>query len=534
MTKTKFSNESKYLNFTERFDADKLNHIIQHRDAYRKTMETMRNKVWPSDPFMIAEKYLNMSRRGHIEVTHVQNQGKGRFCARGSLSLQTLAREIRHTIARDYYVDIDMVNCHPVILSYLCAKQNFNCDNLNNYIADRESALTLFKDRDTGKKCYLSVINGGSKLYNDINIYAEEDNKPKALKDFKKEMTTIHNQFIQLNPDAYEKHSQYKTAKGENWNMEASYMNTLLCDFENKILMKMFEFFGSPKDAVPCADGIMLKVGKDYDLEGCCKYVEKELGIQIQLKLKEMNDVLPIKKDELKSYKEVRLEFFEDKENIQNQEVTEALVQEWVNNSMVYIENGGAPFFVTKNKKVKVFDNFTEVCHEFEQVKIDKLLQDHGSMAVKCLVLNPDFDVRVWNQFKDAKVQDIPLDFRGKAKKYKYEYLGKNKGKQQGYLVNVLEERALPCKNEIQFHPYLKSKGCPDLGNAFNLFAGFPFEDRSSSKGLKLNFEGSLLYKHILDDFCNGHQAECDHLLDWLADIIQDPSRIKQTSHLKY
>jgi hypothetical protein len=109
MTKTKFSNESKYLNFTERFDADKLNHIIQHRDAYRKTMETMRNKVWPSDPFMIAEKYLNMSRRGHIEVTHVQNQGKGRFCARGSLSLQTLAREIRHTIARDYYVDIDMV-----------------------------------------------------------------------------------------------------------------------------------------------------------------------------------------------------------------------------------------------------------------------------------------------------------------------------------------------------------------------------------------------------------------------------------------
>jgi hypothetical protein len=391
--------------FTEQFDATKLNHIIQNRDPYRKTMEKMRKKVWQSDPFMIAESYLKMSRKGHIAVTHVQNQGKGRFYARGSLSLQTLAREIRHTIARDYYVDIDMVNAHPVILSYLCAKQNFNCDNLNAYIADRESALKLFKDRDTGKKCYLSLINGGSKLYNDIDIYSDLDDKPQPLKDFKKEMTMIHSQFIRLNPEAYEKHRKYKMAKGENWNMEASYMNTLLCDFENKILMKMYEFFGSPKDAVPCADGIMLKVGQDYDLKGCCKYVKKELGIKIQLKPKEMNDVLPIDEADLTPYKEMQLDYYEDKKNITNKEVTEALAEEWMNKSLVLIENGGSPFFLTKNHCIKEFGSHKEDCIEYRQIKKTELINE--GCDVKCKVLNPSFDHQLWSQYKNAKPAEI-------------------------------------------------------------------------------------------------------------------------------
>ena len=33
---------------------------------------------------------------------------------------------------------IDMVNAHPVILNYLCKKNNADCNILKNYIENRE------------------------------------------------------------------------------------------------------------------------------------------------------------------------------------------------------------------------------------------------------------------------------------------------------------------------------------------------------------------------------------------------------------
>ena len=40
--------------------------------------------------------------------------------------------------------DIDMVNAHPVILNYLCKKNNVDCNILKNYIENRELILSSF------------------------------------------------------------------------------------------------------------------------------------------------------------------------------------------------------------------------------------------------------------------------------------------------------------------------------------------------------------------------------------------------------
>ena len=109
---------------TEMFDKNKLNHIIQNKHYFKGQM---RDKCFELDydPFKIAENYLKNSLNGEIEVSYKQNNKKGRFCAIGSLSLQSMAKEIRHSIAKDYYVDIDVVNAHPVILEHLCKVNGF-------------------------------------------------------------------------------------------------------------------------------------------------------------------------------------------------------------------------------------------------------------------------------------------------------------------------------------------------------------------------------------------------------------------------
>ena len=62
--------------------------------------------------------------------------------------------------------DIDMVNAHPVILNYLCIKNNVDCNILKNYIENRELILSSFgEDRKIIKELFLSILNGDSKIF---------------------------------------------------------------------------------------------------------------------------------------------------------------------------------------------------------------------------------------------------------------------------------------------------------------------------------------------------------------------------------
>lgn len=58
--------------------------------------------------------------------------------------------------------DIDMKNAHPQILSYLCKKHNIKRPNLDYYIANRETILAEFKNRDESKELFLCALNKDS------------------------------------------------------------------------------------------------------------------------------------------------------------------------------------------------------------------------------------------------------------------------------------------------------------------------------------------------------------------------------------
>ena len=274
--------EDSYMNLIERFDQNKLNHIVQNEAIYKNKM---RAKCFDNDynPFAIASKYLAKSKDGIVDVKYKQNASIGRFHALGSLSLQSLPREIRHTIAVEFYNDIDIKNAHPVILAHMCKERDITCKYLNRYNMKRDKFLAkISDDKETAKVVVLSMINGGSKAKGALN------QPPKWLDGFAVEINKIHNKFAK--DKAFKAHMAKRVALGIDYNHKASYMNILLCDFENKILQTIYKALDSPKDAVLCFDGLMVRKCVEFDLEAIETTVESELDIEIKLAVKPMTE----------------------------------------------------------------------------------------------------------------------------------------------------------------------------------------------------------------------------------------------------
>lgn len=113
------------------------------------------------DPIKLASSYLERNVGGCVDVRYRQKHGKGRYCALKGLSLQIMKKQIRHSISSKYYVDVDCVNCHPIILQYLCKRIGATHTCLTEYINNREEILrSLPVKRDVGKKLFLSLTNG--------------------------------------------------------------------------------------------------------------------------------------------------------------------------------------------------------------------------------------------------------------------------------------------------------------------------------------------------------------------------------------
>ena len=121
---------------------------------------------------IINSLYLNR-KKGTIECQHTVTYklsksaagrlGWGRlYGTRGSL--ETLEKECRGTICAEYYHDIDVVNCHPVLLTQF-AKMKYNRDlpEVDRYVADREAYLKLIGgSRDDAKEEIIRILYGGS------------------------------------------------------------------------------------------------------------------------------------------------------------------------------------------------------------------------------------------------------------------------------------------------------------------------------------------------------------------------------------
>lgn len=539
-----------FLHLHEQFDADKLAYIIDHFDNFKDLILSSSQSDDNDDrtnynPLNLLEKYLQRSRHGSINTIFYQSEKRGRMFASGQISLQGMTRTVRHTIASPFYIDIDMKNAHPIILKFLCDKDNVPCPYLNQYIENRETLLAnVGLERDAAKNLYLSLTNGGNKDYRKV----ESPNR--HLKGYKKEMHQLHQHFATENPILFEQVKQKRILKNKDYNHEAALTNVLLCDVENEILMAMYNFFGKPKSAVLCFDGIMLPKNGDnhYDLGGCVTHVKQTIGIDIELSLKPMNEILPLP-DNIPSYQYPSLEYYGDfVKLVELQRISFDWVNEWSYNSLILIENGGNPFFLTKNQKIEEFrsspcgDRPSPITRDEWLPK--KLPDVKESLKVCCNIRNPFYHSSVAAKYQNNIKNSNPKKAYNELSQlekiqiqpYSYTTLGCNSSHGLGYLSDLMDYRKIQCFNNVIFFPFLSKKGVPSLPGSFNLFTGFPLEKTATISDTtdQLTFEDSKFYKHLQSEFFNNDIGELNHFLDHMADIIQDPANIKGTGHLFY
>ena len=531
----------------ERLDVDKLAYICSDQPGMRQYLSY--NEDDPSwDPLCIPRKILAKSRNGKIEVEYTQSSksepNTGRYYARGSMGQQSMAREIRHTVAGEFYDDVDIVNAHPVILAWKCDEFKIPCPLLKEYNANRDDHITAIQkgsncSRDDAKVVVLSLMNGG------VSAYYKLKRRTDWLEAFKDEVNSIHDGLIGSHYAAYKKHKEIREAStdtNKHRNHEASFCNTLLCNTENDLLQTMIAHCiedGTLSDECVWAfDGFQIPKNSRRDNNKLIETLERVLltkhSITIKLKVKTMDDVIPLPAN-VPKYREPRFKYYSDYiHSIVGKEMHESDVKQWVDNSIIFVDKGGNSEFYTKDMTIDATTG--EPLVEFERVSKQDLW---NTLEVNTQIINPHYDKSVTEYIDDlspGERRKVKSDKLEKYGKYNFTLLGRSGLSQRGYLDHCLKMRTLPTYTGIDFYPYLRRQhphGYP-LHGKFNMFDCFPLEniELNPSVDYKKVWLESKTYQHWKTDFFHGNEGELRHWNVYIADMIQAAATMRGITHV--
>jgi hypothetical protein len=211
-------------------------------------------------PLRQLQDYLNAcSPAGAITVRYARGRGRseGRQFAQGPLSMQSMPRSVRHTIAAPRYVDVDIVNCQPTIASQLCAAHGVPMPALDRYLADREQLLrelaaSASLSRELAKKAVVAVMNGSN---------AVPRSAPAWFHAFVAETKLVHAALLSA-PDLAPTLRDVRARNPARGNLGGRLLARLFADAEDRVLTCALERLASrgvsTANAVHMFDGFML------------------------------------------------------------------------------------------------------------------------------------------------------------------------------------------------------------------------------------------------------------------------------------
>ena len=205
-------------------------------------------------------------------------------------SLETLERNIRATLCAEYYDDIDIVNCHPVLMVQLSQRLlDTPMPMLSHYVENRAKVLEsicseLCVKESDAKAIIIKLINGGA--------LTKEEKKESVL-------TSIHaeaNAFINKLISTKQYDVLYQHCVRQKENVRGSFISTLMQTYERHCLDAMVEVLKAKGFSVDvlCYDGCMVRKGDialtDDILKECEERIENATNFKIKLKVKPMDD----------------------------------------------------------------------------------------------------------------------------------------------------------------------------------------------------------------------------------------------------
>lgn len=255
------------MKFVEKVNLVRLNEVIAlNNDEYNKQLI----------PF---KKLLDSEGKATFEYELKKDKGFGRMYT--NYGLQFIKKEIRNYITEEYCVDVDIVNCHPTLLLYFLKKYNIQCQELEEYVNNREVVLK----RENTDKLQINYAMfkkdyHGNAFYKKINkiVYTF------LVDELKKEYSVIDDYI-----------NNFKPKKNNNDEFAGSFVALVLQDFECKIIRKCIEYLES-KNITICSymfDGFLLykhDLVNEQLLSDLSSFVKKEFDVDIKFIFKSMEN----------------------------------------------------------------------------------------------------------------------------------------------------------------------------------------------------------------------------------------------------
>jgi hypothetical protein len=381
------------------------------------------------------------------------------YCGNSVQGLKAVFRGFLMT----HTTDIDMKNCHPVLLRYICKKHNILCPNLESYINNRDNILSEFENKDEAKIMFLKSLNDDKHNFKVSN---------KTFKDFDKEMKYLQDTITSLECYADIKNS-VPNDKKYNWN--GCTINRILCMYENQVLQSCISALNKRNINI-CAlmfDGIMpygYYYGDNELLEYITSYVENEFnGLEMEWAYKPHKDTIVIPNDfvvseVVKSKPKIGVSF-------------ETMVEEFEKTHCKV---------VNKSIFVKITDDGTVL------MTLKQLETAYAHMSFDTYMK----DGKVFVTFDDKSDTVVPQSF--------------------------IKRWVSHCHNIRRYEDmdvYPNPSFCPP--NILNMWSPFACEKLTTS--YVKNEEGLFYILNHIRILCNNDDVVCDYFIKWIAQMIQYP-----------
>ena len=260
------------ITLKEKVNKYKLQRIIDDFDNNDINEETQQN---------LKKYYENLDKNGEISIIYRQNYNTGRYYA-NQFSLQNMYNIVRSSIIHKDSIDIDFINSNITIIIYLAEKYKLKIPNIKKYSNDRENILKkINNDRSIAKKLILAILNGGF-----TEKYHDDKNINKFLKDIENESKMLHEYFYKID----------KRIDDEKiFNYKAKSFARLLQDYENKLLMNLYDYFQIKKIKMMTLifDGILLLPNQQINIHDIESYLFDRTNIPMKISIKPFKDHFP-------------------------------------------------------------------------------------------------------------------------------------------------------------------------------------------------------------------------------------------------
>jgi hypothetical protein len=456
---------------------------------------------------------------GLIAVDYTRGKKKlGRVNPVKSLGMAAIRRITRNTFMRQTYYDIDMDNCHPVMLRGIIANNlpegkkielefpylSEYCDNRKELI---EKVMRAYNcDRSRAKKAFISLMYNGSvaswKKNDGDELQGTDPVVESWLDKFHDEIQKIADLFIAKNPEQYKLHADTYRKDPKNAgkkNERGSFLSTIAQDYEIRIIdhlltyimfqTKMSSVDGhSDKHIITYSyDGFML-LKERVDANGGISNLLEDLarrtfdfcGVEMNFSAKDMNDdfhtefvytptvaVAEVRETDKQREKREKEEAKQEKERLKKEVMTD--------NNRKYSE------------MKKVFEkNHCKIIHHGVYVEIT----EHGNF------------IRKQRQMEEKYIH----------MSYKKDLLGNN----VPFIYEWLKDPNIRSYENMDVFP--NPTLCP--ANCFNLWR--PFEMEFVKKWTHDQEGLDMLLNHIRI-ICGNDDSAYNQAMKWFAHMVQHP-----------